>query len=58
MKNFPRFKGKAVYGGHEVKGYGCYTDDSSKQYVITDSPVPKTFIEVEEVIPMKDEETI
>lgn len=51
MAEFLRFKGisKREDRPREVIGYGCYTDDSSRQFIIEDEPVPKSFVQVEQI---------
>lgn len=46
-----KFRGmsKNLDNNRMVYGYGCYTDQNEREFVIVDEPVPMTFIQVEKI---------
>ena len=46
-----KFRGKSKKTDNQevVYGYGCYTDESNRKFIITEIPLPQTFIEVQEI---------
>lgn len=48
--NFP-FRGQRKNGDTDdyVYGFGCYTDQSSRHFIITDEPIEQTFVQVEKI---------
>ncbi len=43
------FYGTAVVGGQVITGYGCYTDEDTKQYIINEDRGARTFTQVIEI---------
>ena len=41
-----KFSGVAVVGGQELEGFGCYTDEDAKQYIINEDRGERTFTQV------------
>lgn len=44
-----KFSGIAVVGGQEINGFGCYTDENTKQYIINEDRGERTFTQVIQV---------
>ena len=46
-----KFRGKSKNTDHQniVEGFGCYADRNERQFIITDDPIPMTYIQVDEI---------
>lgn len=44
-----KFRGISRDTGEMVFGWGCFTDESEHQFVITDKPFDRTYVRVEEL---------
>lgn len=51
-----KFSGITVVGGQEINGFGCYTDENTKQYIINEDRGERTFTQVIQIKLEEDEE--